>query len=195
MINKLFFLAILTLVAGCAGSSSSSSSDGKFTINGKPAKEFYAQFGYVMEGDCNDLSSVHFRYIGSVDQMEIGRDVNGDPIIGRVQLALQGDGSYTGKYIESIYVHSGGGLAHMQEINNTDISGQWNVNGVNLDIEHVGRGEGGTFNSEPIVNMQIRGVDLDRLADGHTTMLGRVYSDVSPQGETTADYCARIGAP
>ena len=185
----------MTLVAGCSGSSSTNKNDSTFTINGKPAKEFYAQFGYVMEGDCNDLATVHFRYLGSVDQMEIGRDVNGDPIVGSVELALQGDGTYTGKYIESVYVHSGGGLVHMQELSRADISGQWNVNGINLDIDHVGRGTGGTFNSEPVVNMQIRGVDLDRLADGHITMLGRVYSDVSPQGESSADYCARVGAP
>ncbi len=158
-----------------SGGSGSSSGSGNYTVNGKPAEEFYAQF---------QLETIKTSMDGAA---AIPAQSNGNNAF-LTSLFLQKDGSFTLFYVEGKGEVTGGGHSlNYDSKQGRKVTGSWSVQGTALVVGPFKCG-GLSFNGEDQLRCEVKSAVVSSAAVGKSASLSKGISQSSPSDSRFADY-------
>jgi hypothetical protein len=179
-------VALSSLLSACVDSPENQSTVEKtsnFEIAGLPAKEFYNQFVYRLEGQCGEKSEFH-RFAGSFDEVKVNVNSLGKDILAEIRIVLNADGRFTAKYREVIiegytpYKHWKPESERVRVI-----TGSWRVREDRLELEHLGVAHGYTYNQSPAFDLLLKTDLVTEGLKGQAFSVGRIASRNHPIAE------------
>jgi hypothetical protein len=201
--RQLGFVCLLFLVA-CSkdgGSPSDVQSPGAqgtdvATVNGLPAKEFYAQFVYRIKGTCADTSRMASVYATSTYDIIGGAVVledlpNGHKLNAAGDLILDANGTYDLKYVEMEmdYNSPAGGISSWPVSEAKHQKGTWSVSGTKIQFSDLGEGVGMMINSRPSIEIHVKDFPLKPEMKGQIFAFKQTFSDFDLSGAKVTDRC------